>query len=300
MNAKKNLQSPILISFFIGVILLFLKFFAWWITNSAAIFSDLAESIIHVFAVGFAAYSMHISLKPADKNHLYGHDRVTFFSAGFEGAMIVVAAISILYTSIDKLIFGFTIEHIDAGILVSAITVVVNGTLSWWLLNRTEPSLILQANGYHILTDCITSCGVIIALVLVHFTGHVWFDPFVACLTALNIMKTGLQLVNQSIHGLMDHVDLKFDQELRRALSQITQKNHLQYHRLKHRNTGAKTIVEYHLLFPDSPSLKKAHEEATKVEEQLVKQFGPNIAITSHLEPLEGHNITHAQHGLAE
>jgi len=292
---ERVLRCAIGLSVAVSVALMVLKFVAYWMTHSTAILSDLAESIIHLFAIGFAAFSMHVSLKPADKNHLYGHDKINFFSAGFEGAMIAIASFAIIATSIEKLIFGFTLEHLDAGLYITALVVVVNGILGWWLVRRGKEfrSLILEANGYHILTDAITSCGVLVGLGAVVLTGRFWIDPIVAILAAFNILRTGVQLMKRSVSGLMDQVDLQLDKELRRVLTGQTKPKGLHFARLKHRHTGAKLLVEYHLLFPKDPHLKYAHTLATNIEAVLFQEFGPNIEITSHLEPVEDSRHPH-------
>jgi len=293
---ERTLSRAMTISVVVSVLLMVLKFVAYWMTNSTAILSDLAESIIHLFAIGFAAFSMYLSLKPADKNHLYGHDKINFFSAGFEGAMIAIASIAIIGTSIEKLIYGFTLEHLDAGLYVTALVVVVNGVLGLWLIRKGKDhhSLILEANGYHILTDCVTSCGVLVGLGAVFLTEMTWIDPVVACMAALNILRTGVNLMKRSVRGLMDQVDLRLDKELRSVLSGQTKPQGLHFSRLKHRHTGAKLLVEYHLLFPQDPHLKHAHTLATNIEAVLFQEFGPEIEITSHLEPIDDSHHSHA------
>ncbi len=292
---ERTLRFAMGLSVATSIALMILKFVAYWMTNSTAILSDLAESIIHLFAIGFAAFSMHLSLKPADKNHLYGHDKINFFSAGFEGAMIAIASFAIIATSLEKLTFGFTLEHLNAGLFVTALVVVINGSLGWWLIRKGKDhhSLILEANGYHILTDAITSCGVFVGLGAVLITGRLWIDPVVACIAALNILRTGAKLMKKSVHGLMDQVDLRLDKELRKVLAAQTKPKGLHFVRLKHRHTGAKLLVEYHLLFREDPHLKYAHTLATNIEAILCQEFGPNIEITSHLEPFEDSHHPH-------
>ncbi len=150
----------------IGLLMLVMKCYAFYITGSAAILSDAAESVVHVLAVAFAAWSLRVSLKPADESHMYGHDRITFFSAGFEGAMIILAALYIIYESIHKWMVGITIDELGAGTLFTVAATIINGALGWFLVARGKKynSLVLIANGKHVLTDSWTSLGVIAAV----------------------------------------------------------------------------------------------------------------------------------------
>ena len=152
-------QFAMRLSLAVGFFMLATKTFAYWLTGSAAILSDAAESIVHVVAVSFAAYSLRLSVKPADRSHLYGHDKISFFSAGFEGAMIMIAAFYIIYVSIEKWISGLRLEHLGTGTGLTLLAALINGGLGFYLVNigNKKHSLILEANGKHVLTDCWTS-----------------------------------------------------------------------------------------------------------------------------------------------
>ena len=279
----------------IGLLMLVMKSYAFFITGSAAILSDAAESVVHVLAVAFAAYSLHLSLKPADDSHMYGHDRITFFSAGFEGAMIILAAFYILYESVHKWILGITIDEIGTGTIFTAAATVINGVLGWFLVARGRKynSLVLVANGKHVLTDSWTSLGVIIGLLLIMFTHWLPFDPILAIIVALNILWTGFTLMRQSIGGLMDESDRAFDTKIRGLLDAQTAALRIQYHGLRHRNTGNKQLVEVHLLFPDEIALVQAHEQATVIEEAIHHAFSSPIDVITHLEPVSEHDACH-------
>ena len=166
----------------VGVIMLVGKSIAYYMTGSAAILSDFAESVVHVIAVAFAAFSLRLSMKPAAPTFLYGYERISFFSAGFEGAMIVVAAIFILVETIQKWLAGLPLEHLGSGSLLLLGAGMLNAWLGWYLLRigKRTHSLILEADGKHVLTDCYTSFGVVAGLGLVMLTGWKPFDPLVA------------------------------------------------------------------------------------------------------------------------
>ncbi len=284
---EQAMNRAMRLSFLAGIALLAIKVYAYFITHSAAIFSDVTESIIHIFAVGFATYSMWLSQKPADQDHPYGHDRISFFSAGFEGALIVVAALLIILNAGEKLIYGFELERLEEGTLVIFGVTLINGFLGFFLIRQGQrfQSIILEANGKHLITDCVTSCGVIVGLTAVQYTGLQWIDPAVACGTALNIIVTGSRLVKRSISGLMDQTNPQFDEALTQFLKMQVKAKRLSFHHLRHRHTGTKTLIDFHLVFPEKISLFHAHEQANQIEETIIEKFGPSIDVTTHLEP---------------
>ena len=285
------------LSLAVGFFMLLIKCYAYFLTGSAAILSDSAESIVHVFAVGFAAFSMWLSHKPADTNHTYGHDRITFFSAGFEGALIISAAIFILCQSIQKIIYGFELNNLDKGMLFICLATVLNGGLGLYLISQGKRfhSLVLEADGKHILTDCMTSLGVLVALLLYRWTGWIYFDPLIAILIGLNILWTGFKLLHNAFHGLMDRSDTILDKRIRERLDGATRKWAINYHHLRHRNAGNRLMIEVHLQFPSEYSITQAHELATHIEQEVESYFEKPTECVTHLEPLEGHDEIHAR-----
>ena len=183
-------QFAMRLSLAVGVLMLLGKTTAYYMTGSAAILSDFAESVVHVIAVAFAAFSLRLSAKPAAPTFLYGYERIAFFSAGFEGAMIVIAAIWILVEAIEKWLAGLPLENLRSGTLLLVAAGALNAWLGWYLLRvaKRSHSLILEADGKHVLTDCFTSFGVVVGLGLVLLTGWKPFDPLVAIAIALNIL----------------------------------------------------------------------------------------------------------------
>jgi len=296
----KDMNFSMRLSFLVGLFMLLIKTYAYYITGSTAILSDAAESVIHVFAVGFAAYSMWLSLKPADQNHLYGHDKVGFFSAGFEGAMIIIASLFICYESAHKIMYGVVLENVDSGVLFIVLAIVINLLLSLFLIRKGKKykSIILEANGKHILTDCWTSCGVVVALILVKLTGVLLFDPIIAILIAINILWTGYGLIKKSVKGLMDGADIELHKKIEEIIREYTQLHHLQFHHLRDRASGYNIFIEFHLLFPSDISLKNAHEKASELEAILKKSIDRKTEIITHLEPSEHHDEIHKKYGL--
>jgi cation diffusion facilitator family transporter len=271
------------------------KVLAYWMTGSAAILSDAAESVVHVVAVSFAAYSLWLSRKPPDSGHLYGHDKIAFFSAGFEGAMIVLAAVFIVFESIRRLIAVPKLENLGTGALLVLAAGLINGALGGYLVwvGKKYGSLILKADGRHVLTDCLTSLGVVVGLGLTILTGWLRFDPIVAILVALDILWMGSKLIRQSIGGLMDEVDPAIQTQIRRLLVEMTSEAGVEFHGLRHRNAGNTNWVEFHLLFPKNTSLESAHSLATKIEERIQQDSTMRTEVISHLETLEDHHEVH-------
>ncbi len=283
------------ISLIVGVLMLAAKVSAYLLTGSSAIFSDAAESVVHVVAVGFAVFSLWLSTRPADPKFHYGYERITFFSAGFEGAMIVVAAGSIVYTTIEKWRHGLVFEDLGNGVILIAGAGVLNAVLGWYLLRlgRRNRSLILEADGKHVLTDSWTSFGVVVGIVLVMLTGWKQLDPLVAFAVAGNILWSGGSLVWQAAKGLMDYSDPAVGHQIRSNLDAICDEFGLQYHGVRFRTTGYRLIIEIHLLFPQSMALGEAHRLATLVEERLTRDLDMPAEVTTHLESLEDHSEVH-------
>lgn len=294
-NDIRQMSVAMRLSLGIGFFMLLMKTYAYLVTGSAAILSDAAESVVHVFAVSFAAYSFRLSLKPADLSHRYGHDRISFFSAGFEGAMIVLAALYIIYESIHKWMAGLELQNLDTGTVFVFLAVVINGGLGWYLVyqGKKHHSLVLEANGKHVLTDSWTSLGVVLALIMIRLTGWLPFDPILAIVLALNILLTGGKLIRRSVGGLMDESDPQIDRVIQSILERETEKYGIKFHGVRHRNAGNKVLIEFHLLFPEKDTIAQAHEKATKIEAEITKAFPVQAEVISHLEPLEGHDETH-------
>ena len=290
-------QLAMRISLLMGVAMLLGKTLAFYLTHSVAVFSDAAESVIHVIAVGFASFSLRLSAKPASLHFLYGYERIAFFSAGFEGALIVIAAITILYESIREWIAGLQLQHLGDGVLLILAAGILNAALGYYLLRvgRRTHSLILEADGKHVLTDSLTSFGVVGGLGLVLLTHWQPFDPLVAIAVAANILWSGGRLVWRSAVGLLDYSDPAAGRKIRGRLDAICSDLKIQYHGVRFRTTGRRQIIEVHLLFPRQTSVSKAHGLATILEERLPIELEMPAEVITHLESLEDHAKVHHQ-----
>jgi cation diffusion facilitator family transporter len=270
-----------------AVVLLGAKVTAAVVTGSSAIYSDAAESVVHFLAVCFAAWALRLAHKPADETHHFGHDKVAFLSAGFEGAMIISAALLIFYEAVRQLIFGVRIENIGFGIVMTAAAAAVNLVLGLSLLavGKRSGSPLLRANGHHVLTDVWSSAAVLVALLLYKTTGWVWWDPLAAMLAALNIIRVGIKLIRESLGGLLDESDPEAEKRIRELLDREVASRGLSYHNLRYRHSGRTHWVEFHLVFSDDLTVGEAHAAATAVECAVAELLHPDGRVISHLEP---------------
>lgn len=298
-SKKSLLERAMRLSLWVGVGLMALKLVAYFLTASTAILSDAAESVVHVAAVAFAAYSLRLSGRPADQDHPYGHAKIGFFSAGFEGAAIVFAATYILYECGRAFWNGPHLARLDLGLAVTGLVFVVNGALGLYLisLGRRHNSLILKANGHHVLTDSITSLAVLGALILTWLTGWAYWDPICGTLAAVHILFSGGKLVREGWRGLMDEADPEILQRFESILETECRSRGVVYHALRYRDLGNMLWVDFHLLFRGDLSVEAAHREATEIEVAITSAFGRPVYVTSHLEPRESHDADHAAAG---
>jgi cation diffusion facilitator family transporter len=283
------------LSLLVGFGMLAGKVLAYSLTGSAAILSDAAESVVHVVAVAFAAFSLRLSGRPPDARFPYGYERVSFFSAGFEGALIMLAAGTIITVSVQKWLHGLALERLGPGTLLVAAAGLVNAVLGLYLVRsgRRTGSLILEANGRHVLTDSWTSVGVVGGLLLVMWTEWKPFDPILAIGVAMNILWSGVGLVRRSITGLMDYSDPRLERQLEDALDVLTRELGVRYHALRFRYTGHRVLAEVHLLFPYDTPVGLAHAAATRIEEELPRRVPFDLEVVTHLEALEDHARVH-------
>lgn len=279
----------------VGLLMLVMKVYAYLITGSAAIFSDAAESVVHNVAVAFALFSLWYAGRPADRSHPYGHEKINYFSAGFEGSLIVLAAVYIIYEAVHKWRAGLVLEHLTAGIWFTVAAAVINGALGAFLVwrGRASGSLIIESNGQHVLTDSWTSLGVVVGLLLARVTGWLPFDPLCAIAVAANIVWSGVRLMHRSVGGLLDAADPAVEAAVREVLEEEARQYGVQFHELKHRRAGRTVWIELHLLFPDETALWLAHAQATEIEDAITRRLGADVRVTTHLEPAQDHRRVH-------
>lgn len=286
MNRKE--LSFIRLSFIISTVICAVKFVAYFLTHSLVILSDALESIINVVAAAFAWYSIYLSNKPRDAEHPYGHGKVEFFSIGFEGAMILIAGIGIL---IQAGLFYFNpvpVHELNTGAWLTAATGTANFALGYFLVQKgkQQNSMILKGNGKHILSDSYTSIGVIAAILLIMLTCYSWIDPLASVVAASIIIYTGIKLMNKSVRGLMDEVDMNVVDELVLILKKNRHANWIDMHNLRVQRYGNYYHVDCHVTMPYYFSLEEVHDEITILDKLLNESFEKgSIEFFIHTDP---------------
>jgi cation diffusion facilitator family transporter len=271
----------------VGVLLLGAKFTAWRLTGSSAILSDALESIINVVASLFALASLTIAARPPDEDHPYGHGKIEYFSAGFEGALIILAAGGIFVAGVERLSVPRPLPRLDAALLLLVGAALVNLALGLGLvrIGRRTASLTLVADGKHILTDVATSAGVVAGLLLARQTGYWWFDGATACAVGVQILYTGGGLVRVAFSGLMNTRDPQLLEQVSRLLAANRQPNWIDIHQLRAWRAGTLVHIDLHLILPRDLSLDAAHGEGKELERMLADAFGGQASVLIHLDP---------------
>ena len=295
MSFKDPVKRALLISLFVSMISLSLKVGAFIVTGSTGALADSAESVVHLFAVIFVVYGYYLSLKPADDNHHYGHERIEFITVGVEGAIIVGAGITIIYHAVLAMIYGVDISSLSTGIPLLAGAAIINLVLGTYLVKvgRKYDSVLARSNGKHTLTDVWTSGGVIGSLILIHYTGWLIMDIFVSLLIAGYICYEAYKLLRFSVDGLMDARNDLVDKALKTVLNDELPGSILEWHHLRHRTSGKTSWVELHAVFDDEISLVKAHDDATILERKLIDALKNDAVVTIHMEPKKAHDKAH-------
>lgn len=283
-------------SLLVAVVMLGGKSAAYALTGSAAILSDAAESVVHLFATGFAAFSLWYAETPPDEGHLYGHGKVAYFASGFEGGLILLTGVGILVSAGHALAVGASPHNLGTGLLIVAGLGALNGALGLALVRtgRRTNTLVLVSNGQHVLADMWTSLGVLVGVGLVWLTGLAWLDPLVAALVALHLLWTGVRLTRRSVEGLMEKADPGDTQALMDVLDEARRGGIVtNFHQLRHRRVGGTLWIEVHLLFPEHLRITEAHARSHRVEEHLHGAFpADRVHVTAHLEPA-AHRASH-------
>ncbi len=282
--------AMMVLSVSVSTLLMVLKFYSFWLTRSTAILSDALESIINVVASGFALYSVFLASKPPDVDHPYGHGKIEFFSVGFEGTLIVLAAVGIFWEALPRIIEPKPLPELDFGLLIVLITGLVNLWLGKTLIRTGErtQSVAISADGRHILTDVYTTAGVLIGLLLVRQTGWYFLDGAVACAVAANILFIGSRLVFESSSRLMDASDPELLDRITAIIAQNRKPEWVDVHRLRAWRSGKYIYIDFHLILPRDLSLEDSHREVMEVE-KLLKERLPEVADAMiHAEPCIG------------
>jgi cation diffusion facilitator family transporter len=271
----------------VALVVMGMKFVAWRLTGSVALYSDALESIVNVIAATAAFAAIRYAHQPADTGHPFGHYKAEYLSAVLEGVLIVVAALLILHEAATTLLSGdFAISEPGAGMAVNLAAAVVNGTFATILIRngRSARSPALVADGRHIMTDVVTSGGVLAGLVLALATGWLWLDPVLAILVAANIVREGWHVISDSLNGLMDKAADGEEEARIRAAILANAGGAIEVHDIRTRIAGPVTFIEFHLVVDGAMTVEESHEICDRIEDGLREEI-PGARAVIHVEP---------------
>jgi cation diffusion facilitator family transporter len=265
-----------------------LKTAAWWLTGSVGLLSDAIESSVNLAGALMALAMLSIAAMPADENHVHGHGKAEYFSSGFEGFLILLAAVGIAYAAITRLLAPRPLDAIGIGLAVSIVAAAINFATARTLMAaaRNARSIALDASARHLMTDVWTSAGVVIGVTLAWMTGWLWLDPAVALAIAANVVWTGWKLMQRSTAGLMD---ASLPSEELERIEQVLHRfrvQGLEFHALRTRQAGTRAFITLHVLVPGRWTVQEAHDWSERIESDL-RHVVPQGHITTHIEPIE-------------
>jgi cation diffusion facilitator family transporter len=290
MDARAGLRARLgagVLSLVVGTALLCAKYLAYRLTGSSAVLSDALESIVNVVAAVFALGGLAFAGRPADRSHPYGHGKIEFFSAVFEGGLIAFAAVMIVYQAGVSLLHGVEVRALDLGLAIIAGAGLANLALGAYLIRvgRRHDSLALVADGKHVVSDFWTSLGVVGGLALVRITGLLWLDPLVAAIVGVNLAFTGLRLVRYAAGGLLDEEDSGLLARLLQAMNANLVPGIIRIHNLRAMRSGRFSHVDAHLVVPEFWSVERAHDAADAFERRVIDSGSVSGEIVFHLDP---------------
>jgi len=265
-----------------------LKSLAWWLTGSVGLLSDALESLVNLAAALLAVWMLRVAISPPDENHPHGFSKAEYFSAGIEGALIVLAAAGILITAIPRLIDPRPLEAPLLGLALSFVASLINLGVAVVLIRagKRHDSITLEADGHHLMTDVWTSAGVIAGVGLVFVTGWLRLDPIVALAVAAHIIWIGIGLMRRSVSGLLDAAIPQDDQgELAKLLAEYAKRYGMSFHAVRTRQAGARRFISFHMLVPDAWTVAQAHRLSEEIESRI-RSLVPNAAVLTHIEPI--------------
>src|SRR5262245_6104441 len=284
----RHLRWPVLLAILAAIVTIAMKGTAYALTGSVGLLSDALESFVNLAAAVTAYIAIWYASRPADPTHAYGHEKIEYFNSGLEGMLILGAGLGAGAYAIKRLLFPPPLVDLEVGTLSSLVAAAVNFAVARVLLvqGRKHNSIVLEADGQHLMTDVWTSVGVVAGLALVVVTGLVWIDSVLALIVAALILKTAAELLYRSFNGLMDHALPAEEQEAIRAVIRTNLPEGADFHLLRTRRAGARRFVEFHLLVDGDQTVRAAHQVAHAVESALVAAL-PGLEVTIHIEPVD-------------
>jgi len=265
-----------------------LKTLAWWLTGSVGLLSDALESVVNLAAAVLALSMLRLAAAPPDENYPYGFSKAEYFSAGIEGALIVVAAAGIVWAAVPRLVAPQALDTPFAGLGLTVVASAINLAVALVLLRagRAHHSITLEADGRHLMTDVWTSAAVLAGVALVVITGWLRLDPLIALAVSVHILWTGFGLMRRSVRGLLDPAISAEDQsEVSKLFEEYSRRYGVSFHAVRTRQAGARRFVSFHLLVPDAWTVAQAHQLSEELEARM-RAMVPNAAVFTHIEPI--------------
>jgi len=268
----------------VSVILFAIKVIAWWLTGSVAILTDALESTVNVVAGFISLYSLWVAAKPRDDDHPYGHGKAEFVAAAFEGSMIFVAGLIIMYESINNLVHPHALQKLDQGIYLVSLTAIINFAVGWYCVRvgKKNNSLALIASGKHLQSDTYTTGGIVLGLTLVLLTGWLWLDSAVAILFGGLLVFTGYKIIRSSLAGIMDEADKELLEKLVGRLNMERPENWVDLHNLRIIKYGSILHMDCHLTVPWYLNVNQAHAEIDELSRIVREEFGESMELFVH------------------
>jgi cation diffusion facilitator family transporter len=265
-----------------------LKFIAYLLTGSVGLLSDAAESVVNLVSAIVAFWMLTVAARPPDEEHTYGHSKAEYFSSGLESSLILVAAGGIAWAAVGRLVHPQPLENVGIGLGVSLLATAINGGVAFVLLRagRQLRSITLTADAHHLMTDVWTSIGVVVGVLLVQLTGWLALDPLIALAVSMNIVWTGLRLLSDTAHGLLDTALPPADQQVISAVLERYEAQGVGFHALRTRSAGQRRFVSMHVLVPGEWTVQHGHSLCEQIEHDLIEVL-PKTTVFTHLEPLE-------------
>lgn len=285
---RPDLQRFAWLSIAAAIATISLKVAAWWMTGSVGLLSDALESIVNLVAAAMTLWMLALASRPPDHLHAYGYSKAEFLASGFEGMMILAAALAIAWAAADRLMHPQPIERVGAGLVMSVLASAINFAVARVLLaaSRRYRSIALEADAHHLMTDVWTSVGVVAAVGAVAATGAQWLDPLIAIAVAVNIVATGFLLMRRSALGLLDRALPPERQARIDAVLDRHRADGVDFHALRTRDAGGRSFVSVHVLVPGQWTVQRGHDLVETIESE-VREALPDAAVFTHLEPRE-------------
>jgi cation diffusion facilitator family transporter len=281
-------SRAVIVAFVGGVIVFGVKLVGYALTGSVGVLSDALESVVNIAAAALAAWAVALAARPPDEDHPYGHDKAEYLSSVLEGVLIGMAAVLIVVAARERLLDPRVLPLSVSGLLVTAFSSLLNFWLARYLIGvgRAARSIALEADGKHVMADVVTSIGVLVGVLVASLTGLTWVDPLIAMLVAVNVLKTGYDLIRNSLRGLMDEALLSEELTSIHTVLESFKVRYLEVHDLRTRSSGARRFVDFHLIVSSELSVQAAHDLCDDIENAILQRL-PEASVTIHVEPPE-------------